>query len=275
MGSLRVRNRFKVSTARAREGGLESSNWQSRKQKSRSGSFRPDFPVQLSAFRLRISACHRRGCREPLILFYREHRSVERVAADLDLSEDAVKQRLLRGRKLLHEAVLALVEGALERTQPGQAFTLGVVAALPALALPASAATVGTAAAKGAAAAKTSLTLGALGALLGPLLGLLGGVAGAWASIHNTKSPRERQFMKRMSLICAGYVAAFLLAQFGLIFLGRRTGATWPVAFGCVITLLVLVYAAGLLEISGNDLNVDALQKAETDPATACRDFWP
>src|SRR4051812_24607264 len=36
--------------------------------------------------------------REPLILFYREHQSVERVAATLELSEDAVKQRLSRGR---------------------------------------------------------------------------------------------------------------------------------------------------------------------------------
>ena len=49
--------------------------------------------------------------REPLVLFYREHQSVENVAAALDLSEDAVKQRLSRGRKLLHEQVLAFVEG--------------------------------------------------------------------------------------------------------------------------------------------------------------------
>src|SRR5262249_30876676 len=59
--------------------------------------------------------------REPLILFYREHQSVEAVAAELELSEDAVKQRLSRGRKLLHEEVAAFVEGALERTNPGKA----------------------------------------------------------------------------------------------------------------------------------------------------------
>ena len=41
--------------------------------------------------------------REPLVLYYREHQSVENLAAALDLSEDAVKQRLSRGRKLLHE----------------------------------------------------------------------------------------------------------------------------------------------------------------------------
>ena len=37
--------------------------------------------------------------REPLILFYRENQSVAQVARALDLSEDAVKQRLSRGRE--------------------------------------------------------------------------------------------------------------------------------------------------------------------------------
>jgi RNA polymerase sigma factor (sigma-70 family) len=75
--------------------------------------------------------------REPLVLFYREHHAIEAVATSLELSEDAVKQRLSRGRKLLHEQVLAFVEGALERTNPGKAFTLVVLAALPALTTPA------------------------------------------------------------------------------------------------------------------------------------------
>ena len=66
------------------------------------------------------------------MLFYREHQSIEAVAQNLELSEDAVKQRLSRGRKMLHEQVLAFVEGALEKTNPGQAFTLGVLATLPA-----------------------------------------------------------------------------------------------------------------------------------------------
>lgn len=62
--------------------------------------------------------------REPLVLFYREHQSIETVAVNLELTEDTVKQRLSRGRKLLQEQVLAFVEGALERTNPGRAFTL-------------------------------------------------------------------------------------------------------------------------------------------------------
>src|ERR1017187_9634253 len=91
--------------------------------------------------------------REPLVLFYREHQSVEAVAQNLELTEDNVKQRLSRGRKLLHEEVLAFVEGALARTNPGQAFTLGVLATLPSLTISAKAAMVGTAATKGGATA--------------------------------------------------------------------------------------------------------------------------
>ena len=58
--------------------------------------------------------------REPLILFYRQHQSIEHVAVALDLSEDAVKQRLSRGRKLLQDEVRAFVENSLRRTAPGR-----------------------------------------------------------------------------------------------------------------------------------------------------------
>ncbi len=51
--------------------------------------------------------------REPLILFYRQHQSIDQVAAALELSEDAVKQRVSggpirreRGRSVAHPADL-------------------------------------------------------------------------------------------------------------------------------------------------------------------------
>jgi len=130
--------------------------------------------------------------REPLVLFYREHQSVEAVAQNLELTEDAVKQRLSRGRKLLHEEVLAFVEGMLEKTSPGKNFTLGVLAALPMGIASAKAATVGTALAKGGAAAKGVMTVSSLG-------GLFAMFGGAYVSLRaqadDSKSPRERQFM--------------------------------------------------------------------------------
>ncbi len=118
--------------------------------------------------------------REPLVLFYREQQSVEAVAQDLGLSEDAVKQRLSRGRKLLQEQFLAFVAGALKQTNPGKAFTLGVVAALPLLATTAKAATVGTTLAKhGSVAAKTTSSGGVLQAISYVFMGMVGWVAAA------------------------------------------------------------------------------------------------
>jgi len=103
--------------------------------------------------------------REPLVLFYREGESVTRVAAVLDLSEDAVRQRLSRGRKLLHDQVLALVEGTLRKTTPGKTFTLAVITALPLLGGTAEAATAG-AAVKASPAGKSVLAMAAVGTIL-------------------------------------------------------------------------------------------------------------
>ena len=139
--------------------------------------------------------------REPLVLFYRQQQSVSEVAAALDLSEEVVRQRLHRGRQLIKAEVSSLVEDTLTISGPSKAFAVAVVAALPALITPpASAAVVGIAA-KGTPAAKTVLTAGLAGAILGPILGLLGGLFGAWCSIRNTKSPRERRFMIRATIL--------------------------------------------------------------------------
>jgi len=69
--------------------------------------------------------------REPLILFYRQDRSIRDIAEALDLSENCVKQRLYRGRQMLREEVARLVEDTLEESRPGKAFTAAVLAALP------------------------------------------------------------------------------------------------------------------------------------------------
>src|ERR1017187_6067338 len=118
--------------------------------------------------------------REPLVLFYREHQSIEAVAQDLGLSEDAVKKRLSRGRKLLQEQFLAFVAGALKQTSPGKTFTLGVIAALPLLATTAKAATVGTVLAKhGGVAAKSTSSVGFLQAIANFVMGMVCWVAAA------------------------------------------------------------------------------------------------
>jgi RNA polymerase sigma factor (sigma-70 family) len=128
--------------------------------------------------------------RQPLILFYREQQSVERVAIELELSEDAVKQRLSRGRKLLHEEVIAFVEGTLTRTAPGQKFSSAVLAALP-MAATSAAAGLGMGA-KGAAAAKSGF-LAAWLATLAPFVGIFAGISSQWLAIRATTDARERR----------------------------------------------------------------------------------
>ncbi len=152
--------------------------------------------------------------REPLILFYRENHSVERVAAALELSEDAVKQRLSRGRKLLQDQVAAFVEGALQRTAPGAAFTTSVLGALPAFTIPAAAAAV----AKGAV-VKTTGAGGFAVALLGPVVGILGGWLGYQVSLEsadraNAASPREREFLRKLAWRVWVTAGVFLLVLF-------------------------------------------------------------
>jgi RNA polymerase sigma factor (sigma-70 family) len=193
--------------------------------------------------------------REPLILFYREHQSIETVAQNLELTEDAVKQRLSRGRKLLHEQVLAFVEGALERTNPGKVFTIGVLAALPALTYSARAATIGAATVKGSAAAKSTGVLGLLSALAGPLLIVFGNYLPYRMVLADARTEEERRRIKRVFgtvWTISAALATILLAVFYLMFRGKYHEPVtflnlfefWFVCF--VIVYLLLMASAAI-----------------------------
>jgi RNA polymerase sigma factor (sigma-70 family) len=148
--------------------------------------------------------------REPMILFYREQESVERVAEELDLSEDAVKQRLSRGRKLLTDEIAAFVEGTLQRTSPGKAFTLGVLTVLPSLSISAKAATIGAAAAKGSTTAKAAGLSGVANAILGfaPFI-FLGGMVGLKMSRDRSQSLQQRESVIRFWRVVVASLGAF------------------------------------------------------------------
>ncbi|MHC4545472.1 MAG: RNA polymerase sigma factor, partial [Planctomycetota bacterium] len=68
--------------------------------------------------------------REPLVLYYRQQQSVKQVALSLDLSQDVVKQRLQRGRKMIKEQLSSIVEETLSATGPKKAFTTAVIASI-------------------------------------------------------------------------------------------------------------------------------------------------
>ena len=161
--------------------------------------------------------------REPLILFYREHHSIEAVALSLNLTGDTVKQRLSRGRKLLQEQVLAFVEGALERSNPGKAFTIGVLAALPGvLTTSAKAALIGAAAAKGGMTAKTAGAFGLLGIFASPLMVVFGNFIPYRMGLAEARSDEERHYIK--SHFHTVYAVSFVLSALvtaALYFFGR------------------------------------------------------
>ncbi|MDB6059220.1 MAG: polymerase sigma factor [Verrucomicrobiales bacterium] len=186
--------------------------------------------------------------RAPLILFYREGQSVERVAAALEISEDNAKQRLSRGRKLLQEQVTAFVEGALTRSVPGKAFTIAVVASLPvSMTISAKAATMAAGAAKGSSSAKAAAATGLLGALLTPFMAVFGTWMGYRLAIEASQSEAERVFVKRsyktilifalgtgipmfLIMVFAQELNAIRKGLFATLLLS--VGAIWLVTFG-------------------------------------------
>jgi RNA polymerase sigma factor (sigma-70 family) len=185
--------------------------------------------------------------RQPLILFYREQQSVQAVARILEMSEDAVKQRLCRGRKLLHEEVIAMVEGGLARTAPGRAFTIGVLAALPALILPAqAAAAAGTLSASGT--AKTALGSGTwFGSILaGPLLAIFGTWVGYRMDLDAAGSESERDLTKTFYRRLAWGLACFFAAFSLLMMFAREIANANELLFPGALIGLGIAYAGSV-----------------------------
>jgi hypothetical protein len=74
---------------------------------------------------------------------------------------------------------------------------------------------------------------GQIGGIVGGVVGILGGMAGTYFSVKNTKSPRERAFMIKASIVCWVFVLSFV---FGLCLIP-----------GFYKTLLIPIYLVGLL----------------------------
>lgn len=190
--------------------------------------------------------------REPLVLFYREEQSVAKVALQLGLSEDTVKQRLSRGRAMLREEMAALVESTLTRTKPGAAFTVGVLVALPKVSASTASAALaaGTVAKAGASTAgKSILAQIGLGAMSGPVIGLIFSCLGTKAAASRARSEPERKAILRYSrwviafcfIMSIGLMA--VLSQAGKLYTASAAGivlgvCAWTVALVAGIILM-------------------------------------
>ena len=157
--------------------------------------------------------------REPLILYHRKNQSVTQVASLLDLSEDAVKQRLVRGRKLLKAEVEEIVEGALKRTTPGTAFTANVMLALP----------VG-----GAAGAKVAAGTAVAKGIMG------GGIGGFLGAILNSPIPAAGAILFDRQRMLKNEAAATALDERAILAGHRRTVMRLLTACFVILTILSL-----------------------------------
>jgi RNA polymerase sigma factor (sigma-70 family) len=180
--------------------------------------------------------------REALVLHYREQAGTTQMAEALGISEAAARQRLSRARAMVKREVAEVVERGLRHTRPSPAFTVAVMAALPALTPK-----VATAAVGGSAAVKSAGSLFSLGVLIGPIIGLFSGLFGTWMSVKNTDSPGERRFMLRYALIVWVMVCLFLAALWlANGFLRKHLD---PPTFIVVESAMVLIYAGLLVPV--------------------------
>lgn len=215
--------------------------------------------------------------REPLVLFYRDEQSIAEVALALDLSEDAVKQRLSRGRAMLRERVASVVEGALVRTRPSVAFTMAVMAGITAT-------TAGKSALAGGSAAVTSAVLatsakaalpGVLGAIAGSALGLLGGYLGVATPAQMAPTRTERQYLMRsamrMTLVSLALTIVFVVGTYFRIHFSAQAWGIFTIGWVAVLNLYIMA------EITWMQYQVKLIRQAtspESDPNDSPVKAW-
>lgn len=187
--------------------------------------------------------------REPMVLFYRQGQSIADVAKSLDLSEDAVKQRLSRGRSLLREEMAALVESTLTRTKPGTAFKVAVLVALPAISASTASAAALTAGTLAQSASSGTIGKGliaklGLGPFVGPLIGLFFAHLGTSAVASKARSARERAVILKYTRW--GIILFCVVMSLGLATVLSQAGKLYHASAPAII-LGVCVWTAALV----------------------------
>lgn len=203
--------------------------------------------------------------REPLVLFYRQRQSIAEVAEALELSDDAVKQRLSRGRLLLRDELVAVVETALTRTRPAATFTVAVLAAVAAVSPPtAKAALVASAAA--APAAGTSAGKGVLGALgkavfVGPAIGLLVSWFSVRLAASTARSPAERKSVVRFAWRTIFFCGMMALVLCAALFAVGNLYPDWASRGGLIVGVILWTAAlVGWIIYSGASVDREILR---------------
>ncbi len=219
--------------------------------------------------------------REPMVLFYREHRSVPAVAAALEISEENVRQRLARGRAMLTERMAKIVEETLERSAPTPAFAGGVMLMLPIGVAPAvivaEAGAAGAKAAAGGTMSKVATAAGVAGGVVakgGAVIKFLSAVAFLPALMQGAedflrfRDKQEGQAVDTRRAAAWSYlvmnagIGVFLLGF--LIMINLPPGQVSPLVYG----LIGLVVASGIWIAVRAKCRLNRLQ-ADQPPARA------
>ncbi|HVU32491.1 MAG TPA: sigma-70 family RNA polymerase sigma factor [Opitutaceae bacterium] len=220
--------------------------------------------------------------REPLVLYYREHKSVEHVAEALELTPDAVMQRLSRGRRLLQERMLEFVETTLERTNPGPQFVLGVEAALPVL-IGAGPAAIAASTAPAGAAGKAGV-IGVILTVVAPFVGMLAALGVSCGEVAQATTPRARRFAIRWLVVLWVSVLGFMVALPLINTFAWRAGlkrrddwvATAPgvavwFAFATIAVTLIVLMLRGKAALRRQLIAEGAIPKTAPQPSWASR----
>lgn len=222
--------------------------------------------------------------RETLVLFYREGQSTKEVAETLGIGQDAVKQRLSRGRAALREQVSLLIEGVLEKSKPGTSFTTKVMAGIAGVGVAmrdelvvAATATASTAVSKvGAVVVSKALSTaafgGSMGAIIGSLVGVFGGIGGAyfgaWASSEFAPTRTEREYLRKeggkIFFLAIAFALSLLLSTL-LLYIPQ--GALW---YGIVVSVASIGYAVAIgrlsIQVQKRVNEIRASVNPESDP---------
>ncbi|WP_286233984.1 RNA polymerase sigma factor [Thalassotalea sediminis] len=150
--------------------------------------------------------------REPLVLFYREQQSVERVAIELDLTESTVKQRLSRGRKLLQSTMNTFVEEALEKSKPGVAFTTTIFTLISDIAPPAKAAVYSAGVVKSGSLFKLTTVL----SFIAIFSGFISSFFGLKAGLDQSRTKNERRLVIKSVVLFITLALIFVVTMLGL-----------------------------------------------------------
>ncbi|MBX3421141.1 MAG: hypothetical protein KF752_06250 [Pirellulaceae bacterium] len=202
------------------------------------------------------------------------------MALALDITEDAARQRLSRGRKLLRSEVDRMIESALVNSRPSARFTTGVMSLIvtgwsSTTGQAATVGIVGKSIASSAVLAESKIAAsGAVAGAAGGLLGALGGLIGTWLGIRIPQwlapTMTERKLLEREGRVIWRLTLIFSCAVFATVawalFHGPKAIQATVLTSVLMSTVLALFCVIRGIRLSGQIKHIRQTIAPEQDP---------